>query len=335
MSLPADFPKTDQTFSLYGKTIRSNYPVFLTETTGKPEDITIRFEGIFPKSTFPYPDPPVHRQWQQEGDYHALRYFDIQGNTLQFKFYDQGKRIYISQSWPEWRDTLFYILNPIMAAALRLSGSPVLHASSLVLRDYSFLIMGISEAGKSTLSTALAYLGMVMHSDDIAAPVNSSGDPVIAPGYDRIKVNSAVCPVLGLKGNDMLPIFSTPPEDTAILEEWITAQHFSSGFYNKPAPARAIFILDQRKENIRVPDVRLLPPVEATLSLTEHFYGRDWLSLPGEESLTYSKNLALSLPVYRVSMPDNIDLLKPSAKHILKNIIEPLAMNKADAVQSG
>ena len=47
--IPSDYEAVDKTYSLYGKTIRSNYPMPLPEVSVTKHDITITFDGLVPK----------------------------------------------------------------------------------------------------------------------------------------------------------------------------------------------------------------------------------------------------------------------------------------------
>lgn len=233
------FPWSDppRWYRLYGKSVLSQYPLPVqmlcarsggksgdytdsgaaasqeeqdSGPDGDSPDIRIYFDGIVSRSdpgTGPSDHPPdtFWRVWKQLDDGNwMLRYYGSAGHMSQFLIAPDGSQIRVSQSWPEWRDTLFALINPACAAALFLAGHPLVHASSLVTGGTAFLISGVSGAGKSTLSAALAAEGMALHSDDIAAM-----DPelqTVAPGYPLIKVDPELPAGIGLDDVTLLPV---------------------------------------------------------------------------------------------------------------------------------
>lgn len=331
-------------YYLYGKNVVSEYPMPLPGGRSDP-DIKVHFDGVVPR-TDDYSPNSTGRIWRKEGSNHLLRYYNRTGHMTQFLLNGNGSSIRISQSWPELRDTLFVLMNPAMAAALSLQGNIILHASSLVLNSCSILIMGESGSGKSTLSAALAAEGLSAHSDDIAvlngsftAPSDKSARPSISPGYPRIKIHPGLPEVLGLSDLSLIPVFMNTceqkddPEQASIQitknsilepEEWLPAEFLPGGFYTRTAPLKAVFILTDRQNKQNVPIVEQHSQMSGSMALTRHIYGRDWLNPPKFTDLKPCMHLAQALPIYRVSIPDNISLLRNSAQFLLENFIAPL-----------
>ena len=296
-------------------------------------DITFTFRGIVPKLENRPPDNHS-RIWRQQQDSRLLRYYYSLGHMNEFRFSLNGSVVTFIQSWPEWRDTLFPLMNPVMAAAVTLQCGTALHASSLVLNNTSTLIMGISGAGKSTLSAALAVQGLRVHSDDIAIiEWNDNGIPVVMAGYPRIKIEPGLREYIGLTGLSLIPIITENkkpgiPEDLELKimnthkEKWLPAEKLPGGFHSDAATLSEIIILGDRKKEIDMPQIERLRPVNAVMALTGHMYGREWLNRPGPGTLKVCTRLAETVPVYRVYMPDNPGLLMQSAGYIRKKIIE-------------
>lgn len=331
--IPADFKIVDKSYSVYGKTVKSNYPMPLPAANSSQRDVTLTFEGIVPKNE----DRPPNKNgriWRKENDGWLLRYYNSLGHMNEFRFLSNGSHITFSQSWPEWRDTLFALMNPVMAASVTLQGEPALHSSSLVFDGKSTLVMGISGAGKSSLSAALATNGLSVHSDDIGVVKWNRGDiPLVMSGYSRIKVDTELEKYLNIPGLSFISItkeidYTGVPDHTAAKlkvenqEKWVLAKHFPGGFHAGAAPLNAILILDERIKEITKPRIEILRPMKAGMALTEHMYGRDWLNPPGPKTLKVSTRLAESVPVYKINMPDNLDMLLDSAAYIKKEIIE-------------
>ncbi|MEX2396985.1 MAG: hypothetical protein WD491_08165, partial [Balneolales bacterium] len=284
--------------------------------TGKP-DITITFDGIVPR-TEKKPPNLSGRVWRKEHGHHVLQFYNAEGYMTQFKMDANGSHIRIAQSWPDWQDTLFVLLNPALAAVTALQGHGILHASSLIRDGRSTLIMGISGAGKSTLSAALAMGGMSVHSDDIAVLRWDDDIPNVMQGYPCIKMHPGLPRILGMPDVPMIPVFSDPQnslkaQTNTSSEYWLSAEHLPGKFHAGPAPLNAIIILGERRKSIKQPGYEKLSAGNAVMALTEHIYGRDWLNLPGNKTLMLCTRLAQLIPVYKVNMPDDLGELECAA----------------------
>lgn len=306
----------------------------LPEAGEGPAEISIRFDGMVPKTEDCSPNT-LYRTWQKEGEGWLLRIYNHYGHMNQFHLSGDGSDVRVTQSWPEWRDTLFNLMNVVMASAASLQGENILHASSLVRRDKALLVTGISGAGKSSLSAAFAANGYSVHSDDIALiQTDSTGTPEVMPGYPRIKIKTGIPEYLeNMTSAALIPLtvdsdamravekLTGRSRSTEEHEQWLSADDLPGGFYNSPAPVYAVLILDKRREDVSVPVVTELKGAQAGLALAEHIYGREWLNPPGQKSMEFCARLAGDLPVYRVSMPDDLNLLAESADKLSRNIM--------------
>lgn len=327
-------------YPLYGKNILSAYPLPLQGVGDEiSPDITVYFDGYVNKDADGSPST-TGRVWKKMGDGRLLEYYNRTGHNIRFLLSGDGSVIRISQSWPDWRDTLFALMNPAMAAALTLGGSTVLHASSLVWEGGSYLVMGVSGAGKSTLSAALATEGMSVHSDDITVLNKEFSDcmisgesadvSVIAAGYPRLKISPVLAEYLDIPASALLPVFVNPydkpeygvtTEAAGEPEKWVPADQLAGGFYPHPAPLKGIFILSERQKEGKAALVERLSPLSAAIALTGHYYGREWLRQANDSGLAVCSRLAQSIPVYRASMPDTLTRLQSSAKILFDEYI--------------
>ncbi|MDG5766317.1 hypothetical protein QA596_02480 [Balneolales bacterium ANBcel1] len=384
-SFPQDLPRDFRGYRLYGMRVLSQYPLSehgIRQLPGAgcsddasprqhphPPDITITYRGIVPRETDDpaKADPPpdaLGRVWADTGSHRMLRFYGRYGHTIDFLIDPDGSGIQVSQSWPEWRDTFFGLANGAITAALHLKGFRALHASSLIANSHSYLVMGVSGAGKSSLSAALAAEGMAMHSDDIAIPMEAGtvamningtprpweghAPPHIAAGYGRIKISPMLAETLGLPGDELVPvqarrsdnvlprktgIASHPPEnhvadteedtDSANTELWVSAHLLPGDFHPDPAPLGAILVLGNRRTGLSHPVIEPLQGMPAVIALSNHFYGRDWLQPPSPQDPEFCRRLAEHVPVYRITMPDDLSLLRASARHIMTRVMEP------------
>lgn len=352
----------DHHYLLYGQTVRSQVAMALEEVPSQAvdqADVQVVFDGFEQREcSDPYasehPPDAIGRVWKPaDGGYRMLRYYNATGHMVQFLIREDGRQIRMSQSWPHWRDSVFLLMNPVMAGALVLGGSPVLHGSSMVQNGQSYFLMGESGAGKSSLSAALAAAGMMTHSDDIGVPVvlRNEGKVLMKPGYGQLKVASGLLEYIGLENARLDLIFgsqfahehpsnlralsthgvtsihehSTIPVVTEPDEQWLPASQLPGGFFRDRAPLAGIFVLSKRKADIEVPEVHPLRGMQAVLALAEHMYGRDWLQPACASHLDLCRQLAGSVPVWRVHMPDRLELLMNSARVLLHEYIHAAA----------
>lgn len=320
MGDPIAFETARHHYRLYGRQICSEYPMPLPAVAERNPDITIHFTGFKPKSLSQSPNPSA-REWVESNGRYFLRFYNHQGHTLEFRFSNNGKHVDISQSWPEWQDSLFALMNPAMAAAISLQGGTVLHGSSLIYNNQSILISGVSEAGKSTLSAALAAEGFSLHSDDLGVVTHNNKQFGIAPGYDRIKIHPEVLEILNLKSLTLHPVTTSIADE---VEKWLCADDLPGGFYSQSAPLAAILVLNRRSKQFNLPETELLSPLQAGVALTRHLYGNEWLNPPGASTLSVCSQLATAVPVYRITMPDDLTRLTPSARILLSEVIKPV-----------
>ncbi|TVQ67787.1 MAG: hypothetical protein EA363_11835 [Balneolaceae bacterium] len=317
---------------------------------------------------------PYGREWIVEHDRFIIRNHDQNGYVIEYLITNRGSHITVNQNWPVWEDSVFGLVNMVMGAALTIQGRSMLHACSLVDDGRSFLIMGESGAGKSSLSVALAAEGLAAHSDDIAVihnldfgdksknpgphptdqtgtsptgepgphppastikssgphpprstetstspqPVITGTHPVIAPGYPRIKVKPELLDTLGITGVTPIRIASVESPEG---ERWLDTDQLAGGTYRSPAPLGAIFLLRERSGKADAPQVRRLDPMPAAVALSSHIYGTAWFNPPGPRNLFLCTYIAGRVPVYEVTLPDDLGRIRASARHLLDHYI--------------
>ncbi len=307
-------------YAVYGKHVSSNYPLPLPAVgnSASPE-ITLSFEGVVPR----YTDPSTlttARTWKQTDEGFELCFYNREGHTIVFRYNQSGTYIRLSQTWPQWSDSLFSILNPGLAASLFLQGEYLLHASSMVTGGTAFLIAGESGAGKSSLSGALAAEGVATHSDDIAVIGKEDDRLFVQAGYPRIKMHPETARVVGLPAEQMIPISSRENEEG---ERWFKSEDLPGGSHPHKAPLGGICILSERNPELKEPHIQQLSSAAAAIELATHRYGRDWLEYPNRQVLEHSALLAASVPVYRLNLPDDTELLKSSARSVMRACMQP------------
>ncbi len=301
-------------FRLYGQNVNCSFPLPFPKAAFQKADIEVCLQDITTRPTHPAPDNLV-REWISQNSRQVLRYVRKNGRILEFVFDQQGKIIRIRQSYPEWQDTMFAMLNPAMAASLHLQGVPVFHATSLVRNGTSFIFAGRSGVGKSTLAAALVSEGLGFHADDIAAFCFKGKKAHVQAGYPRLKVTPQISHTLGWNERDLLDVFISEPE---YEEKWVDISHMGKGFYNECAPLGAIFIFVGRSSGYKTPRIDMMPPGRAALILARYLYGSLWLQKPDIRTMTVCAKIADSVPVFALRLPDALDSLRPSARFVVR-----------------
>jgi len=93
-----------------------------------------------------------------------------------------------SEIWSTWptgstiEDAAAYLLGPIFGFALRLRGTPCLHASAVRVRSAAVALMGPGGAGKSTMAAVLARLGAAVVTEDVLPLTDREGRWFVEPG---------------------------------------------------------------------------------------------------------------------------------------------------------
>jgi hypothetical protein len=82
-----------------------------------------------------------------------------------------------------------FLIASVLGAIAHQKGFLPLHASAVQIGDGCVLLAGPSGAGKSTLAAAFAQSGFPLVAEDLCAiSLDTTGDPVVHPGYRHIKL---------------------------------------------------------------------------------------------------------------------------------------------------
>lgn len=312
----ASQPPVPSFFSIYGMRVCSQLPLPCIRIDKGEPDVEVYFEGMIPRVLSP-PPKTLLREWKEQNNHWLLRYLFNEGHILEFLFDLDGKRIRIRQSYPDWQNSVFVLLMPALAAYLHLQGKSIVHVSSLVRHNESFLVAGVNGSGKSSLAGALVAEGLALHSDDIGVVAMESLRPVIQAGYPRLKITLQTAAALGWNESSLKTIFFTDPE---YEEKWLDVSSMEDGFHDSPAPLRAIYILSHRSAEIDVPQIEPLPAGQGALALTPHLYGDTWLQRAGRRTMSICAQLADSVPVFSLRLPEGLNRLRSSARFIVRHM---------------
>jgi len=197
------------------------------------------------------------------GEYFRLCYAD----GTEFVVDRMGTEVWAT--WPSsltLEDTAMYLLGPVISFALLLRGHLCLHASAIAVGDQAIAMLGPSGAGKSTAAAAFARSGYGVLTDDVVAVTNRGRDFLVQPAYPRIRLwPESVSALYGAE--DALPCL-TPTWDKRYLD--LTGN--GCRFQHEPLPLAAIYILDERRDDPKVPSVEAMPAAEGLIALVANTY---------------------------------------------------------------
>jgi hypothetical protein len=183
---------------------------------------------------------------------------------------------------------------PLVLAAL---GHQVLHGSAVLMAGGVVALCATSGAGKSTLAYGFARRGLRPVADDAVALDSSTGEPVVVSLPFALRLR---------------------PQSRA---------HFSVNGELATAPARApdrlplSAICTLERAAVRAPRVERLAPSEAFPEVLAHAYSFGLADPPRRRRMVDAYlRLASSVPVFRVTVPDGLDVVDSTLDAIERGV---------------
>jgi hypothetical protein len=195
-------------YKVYGLAIRSSQPLpYLAVSTGTDYDLSVTIRQQ-PAETHPGLEISTHPAysstgvnangipyfcvWRQPGGDHSLLARYTNGAEVATFTADRKNTIvnvHLSEGI-RFSDMIAYLYGPVFGCMLRLRDQTCIHGGVVSIHGKAVIITGPKEAGKSTLTAALAATGCPVLSDDIA--IVSSGknndEYFIQPGYPCLRL---------------------------------------------------------------------------------------------------------------------------------------------------
>lgn len=303
-------------YSAFGLHLRSNLPLPGLTASADPRGapaVDLRL-GCLPSGLEAAGRRPV---FTTEG----LDLFEVRRHTL--FVYADGVRCAVagdgSAVWADWPaalgvdDAALYLLGPVMAFVLRLQGRMSLHAGVFRWRGAAWAVAGGPEAGKSTLTAALAKRGVPVLSDDVAPLVMKNGRFRVSPSQPRVRLWADSADHL-FAGGVALPLL-TPNWDKRFLDLRDTGL-----FEDEELPLAGVLILAERAER-DAPRVERLAGREGLVAVLAHFHSV-WMlpSKPQREIFEVGSRLAERVPLLRLVPPDDPTRLDELCTFVLETV---------------
>jgi hypothetical protein len=199
----------------------------------------------------------------------------------------------------EERVLRLFILGGGLGLALHQRGMLTLHASAVTIAGGAALFLGNSGEGKSTMAGALHAQGYRLLADDVAAVVaGAAGEPLVLPGYPQLKLWPDAA--RAISGADA-PLEPLHPE---LAKGRLPA---GAGFMQRPAPVRAIYMLEDGDHAQLEP----LPLPEAFGAISPFAYAAALLggSAMTPRHLGLMTALAEAVPAFALARPRRLEEL--------------------------
>lgn len=234
-------------------------------------------------------------------------------NGHEFVIDGTGRNVWAT--WPESSDkqlAMAYLLGPVLAFVLRLRGVLSLHASAVAIGSEGLAIAGLSGAGKSTTATCLVKQGHALISEDIAALSEKEGRYWVQPGYPGLRLWPDAIQALHDSKMNGLPYVH---QDTT--KRYLDLRQKNLPFQTEPQPLRAIYLLNQRKPELKAPLIRSMSARDALMALVLQTRQNTWLTKTQRaHEFAALARLINVVPVREVLAPDNLALLPQLAQAI-------------------
>ncbi|MBW4612036.1 MAG: serine kinase [Desmonostoc vinosum HA7617-LM4] len=285
-------------YQAYGLDICSVLPLpELQSSTQIEADIVIRYGEI--NWSLPTPTPSWN-YFHLDGE-SAYLYWEVVGKFL----VRSGKEIIIDPL-PNVEESVMRLplLGAVLGMLLHQRQFLVLHGSAVAVDGNAVVFLGRSGQGKSTMAATLYGRGHKLIADDVAAVnVDSIAEPVLLPGFPRIKLwPDAATAALG---DDPQSLRKIHPEVEKRDRPTV------DNFLQSSLTLKRIYVLSVGS----TVQIKPLQPTEAVTQLIANSYipmliGKKFIqSAKAPLHLHQCTNLAKSLPLYNLERPRSLDLL--------------------------
>lgn len=217
-----------------------------------------------------------------------------------------------------------------LTALAFLRNSAVLHGSMLHHNGRGFAILGSSGNGKSTTTAALLHAGATLVAEEsLVLRHTADGDWNVLPGLPHLSLDPSLLP--RLHPREVLPEWEFAGWQSKVRWRWQTEESPLQRMDH--VPLQSVFLLEPRQPGQASLKTTLLDTPNAVQELVQHAYWSVQLP-PAYRAASYraAMQIATTLPVYRVSLPDTVDRLfaqAPGLLHEFSQLAQPRDMTHA------
>lgn len=210
------------------------------------------------------------------------------------------------------------LLHPLLAYVARLRGLVCLHANVIVVNGQAIAIMGKQGAGKSTTSAGLYHLGAQVLADDVAALTEPAEPFKVQPGVPRLRLDPDTATTVCGENALLEPIGVPYPhvDNKVYLGPCPDSQQ-----HIQPLPLAAIYVLDERQPDLKVPVISPLSSADGLPRLLANSYAPYLLDRASQaHEFHLLGRLATKVPIREVQRPDDLARVLDTCEAILEDV---------------
>ena len=214
-------------------------------------------------------------------------------------------RILCFPATEDWATLEVYLLGTAFSFWLELSGRICLHASSLILKDRTILLLGGNGSGKTTLAVECLRNGCPLVSDDISSLSCENQIWFVHPSYPQLRLWPEAVERLGLDPLELRPVWPrTDKRRVPVGCDGVGHLH------PEKTPLTAAFVL-QRLPSDQQLNLHQIRSGEAVFTLTENSFLRRLPRSVGLEASRFERlsDLVSQVPIFQFAYPEGIDQL--------------------------
>lgn len=206
---------------------------------------------------------PALRIWKKKmtGGY-SIRY----SHGLEFFADRDANSIMVNNpSEARMRETVEFLLGPVLGILLRLRGITCLHASAVAMDDEAIAFLGPPGAGKSTTAALLVRGGYAALADDIVPLREAGGGFEAVPGYPCLNLWPEALEMLNGENEHAPTTVADGEKQQLVLSK-------GAEFHDEALRLGAIYVLGERGVGPNIPRIEPLSAQGALLHLIANTY---------------------------------------------------------------
>jgi hypothetical protein len=212
------------------------------------------------------------------------------------------------------------VLDQVFPMALNLRGCEAIHATAIVTGQGACAFSGPTGSGKSTLAASFFLAGFRALGDDCLPLISCDGVICVLPGYPGMRLWSDSIAALSLNAAASAPIAFYTTKRRILGAE--TAKEFP----REPLPLRRVFRLIRGEEGLhRVtePAIERVEWRDAIVELVSSSFPLDITDRKMlERHFRFMERVATTVPVRRLTIPDDLDALPDVRRAVLADLDE-------------